>query len=118
MSRQRWFETLHPSVVLVYLVGVMGLGLCTLHPIYLGLMSLCALVVNIWLRGIGRTARTLMHALVLCCLVTALNALFNHSGATELAVLFGTPLTMEALVYGLVSSLMLLTMWRRSQVSK
>ena len=48
MSRQRWFETLHPSVVLVYLVGVMGLGLCTLHPIYLGLMSLCALVVNIW----------------------------------------------------------------------
>ena len=35
MSRQRWFETLHPSVVLVYLVGVMGLGLCTLHPIYL-----------------------------------------------------------------------------------
>ena len=27
MSRQRWFETLHPSVVLVYLVGVMGLGL-------------------------------------------------------------------------------------------
>ncbi len=111
MSRQRWFETLHPSVVLVYLVGVMGLGLCTLHPIYLGLMSLCALVVNIWLRGIGRTARTLMHALVLCCLVTALNALFNHSGATELAVLFGNPLTMEALVYGLVSSLMLLTMW-------
>ena len=52
-----------------------------------------------------------MHALVLCCLVTALNALFNHSGATELAVLFGNPLTMEALVYGLVSSLMLLTMW-------
>ena len=61
--------------------------------------------------AIGRTARTLMHALVLCCLVTALNALFNHSGATELAVLFGNPLTMEALVYGLVSSLMLLTMW-------
>ena len=111
MSRQRWFETLHPSVVLVYLVGVMGLGLCTLHPIYLGLMGLCAVAVNIWLRGIGRTARTLMHALVLCCLVTALNALFNHSGATELAVLFGNPLTMEALVYGLVSSLMLLTMW-------
>ena len=26
-------------------------------------------------------------------------------------VLFGNPLTMEALVYGLVSSLMLLTMW-------
>lgn len=44
MSRQRWFETLHPSVVLVYLVGVMGLGLCTLHPIYLGLMGL-------WCRG-------------------------------------------------------------------
>ena len=44
MSRQRWFETLHPSVVLVYLVGVMGLGLCTLHPIYLGLMSLWSTV--------------------------------------------------------------------------
>ena len=58
MSRQRWFETLHPSVVLVYLVGVMGLGLCTLHPIYLGLMSLCALVVNIWLRGIGPISYT------------------------------------------------------------
>ena len=34
MSRQRWFETLHPSVVLVYLVGVMGLGLCTLQDVY------------------------------------------------------------------------------------
>ncbi len=111
MNRQRWFETLHPSVVLVYLAGGMVLGLCTMHPVVLGLLCICALSVNLWLRGAKRTARTLLHALALCCFITALNALCNHSGATELCMLFGAPITLEALAYGLAASLMLLTMW-------
>ena len=111
MKNQRWFETLHPLVILAYLGGGMGLGFASLHPVYISVMLVCAVAMNLWLRGLVQTERTLMRALVLFCLVVLLNAVFNDSGATTLCFFLGRPVTLEALTYGLVSGEMLMTMW-------
>lgn len=111
MIRQHWFETAHPAVLFCYLAGVLGLCLASLHPLYVAGSMACALCVNLWLRGPGPTLRTLRFALLLFCIVALANPLFNGRGATTLFFLFQTPFTLEALLYGVCSGGMLVSMW-------
>ena len=107
----RWFEHTHPLVLFVYLLGVMGVCLGSLHPWYVAGSFTMALGVNLWLRGAKQTARTLRHALWVFCIVALANPLFNGRGATILFELFETPITLEALCYGVCSGGMLMAMW-------
>lgn len=99
-----FFEKGNPIGVFVYfLVAALGAMFC-LHPI-VALLSLLGGVGAFFVLG-GRGGMK-SHGMLagLFVLGTVLNPLFNHRGETVLFFLNDNPITLEALVYGALSSL-------------
>ena len=99
----RALDRYNPIAVAIYYLAVMGISMLCMHPILLlislaGAMSACALY---------RSARPAQHALFwgTFALTALLNPLLSRHGATVLLVLGDKPVTLEALVWGLVAGL-------------
>ncbi len=99
----RALDRYNPIAVAIYYLAVMGISMLCMHPILLlislaGAMSACALY---------RSARPAQHALFwgIFALTALLNPLLSRHGATVLLVLGDKPVTLEALVWGLVAGL-------------
>lgn len=99
---------MHPIVGLVYFTGMLFIGMTVLHPIMLavtlfGGISLCA-----GLRGARNAAKLALGLLAIVAVSAIINPVFNHRGVTILFYGIGSnPVTLEAIVYGLVSGFML-----------
>ena len=60
-------------------------------------------------RGIKATKRTILFLVPMIILTTLINPLLDHKGITILTYLpSGNPLTLEALIYGLCASVMII----------
>lgn len=102
------FSTCHPSVCLLFFAGAIGCGVVFQHPVYLLISVLAALSCYLWL-GKGKALRSVGCMMPVILLLACLNPVFNTRGATVLFLLFGRPYTLEALVYGLALSGVMLT---------
>lgn len=98
---------LHPSAAFMYFISVIALTMATLHPVTGGILFAAGALLYARLKGRRAFLRSFgwVFALMLC--MTAINPLFVHRGATVLFFINDSPITLEALVYGTVSSLML-----------
>lgn len=100
------FASLHPGVLLLYFAIVIATSMFVLHPVFLGI-SLLSGIAYALLLGRGRALRFLVAtALPVIVLFTLVNPVLNHAGATVLVSVGGLPVTLESLVYGLVSGSM------------
>lgn len=105
------FRSLHPSVALLFYSGLLLLTALLVHPVYLltGLLALTALLV---MQGQGgRLLRGLPFYLLMAGSVAVLNPLFSHRGSHILFYLWDNPITLEAILYGLLMMLVLLTLF-------
>lgn len=99
------FSQLHPVVELCYFVMVLGLGMFCTHPVCVGISLVCA---GCCCRVLGVGGGKKLWLLPLVLLTVIINPLFSHEGATILTYLpGGNPLTLESMLYGLGSGLML-----------
>ena len=105
--RRDAFSTLHPAVNLAFFLAVTLVTAFVLHPVITGISLFCAIVYSIWLKG-GKALRfILIFVLPFLIIVAALNPLFNHAGTKVLFYLKnGNAVTLEAVLYGLVSGCM------------
>lgn len=103
-SRMKFFGTLHPAVSLCYFVGIIGLTLACVHPVMTALSILGAAWFLILLRGFQTFLKTMRFVGPMFLLVALANPLFNHRGVTMLFLLFDQWITLEAILYGLVSA--------------
>lgn len=79
-----------------------------MHPVSLLLSLTSALTYAIYLNGRKAVRFSLAALLPMMILAAIINPIFNHEGATILTYLpTGNPLTLESIVYGIASSLML-----------
>lgn len=102
------FGGLHPLVCFVYYAGVIVLGLLLTHPIY-QLASLALLTVLLLQQRQGRRlARALPYYLLLGGLFAVVNPLLSHRGRHILFYLQDQPITLEAVLYGVISMLTIL----------
>lgn len=102
------FAGYHPLVNFLYFLIVIGATMCYMHPVYLGLSLLGSLSYAWYLRGNRMFRVVLLGMLPSCLLMAVINPLFNHEGATMLFYLKnGNPMTLESIVYGLASGVML-----------
>ncbi|MDO4733166.1 MAG: energy-coupling factor transporter transmembrane component T [Bacillota bacterium] len=107
---EKLFGRFHPAVSFLYFAMVMLYSVLLMHPICLGISFLSAFACSLRLNG--RRARRfnlffLLPMLIICALM---NPLFNHEGITILFYLpGGSPITLEALCYGLAAAAMLAT---------
>lgn len=101
------FSSYHPAVIFLYFAGAAGLSMCTLHPLYTAVSWLSSFLLLWTLKGIRRAAGQLGFGIVIAAATALINLFTNSLGLTVLFYIGGTPVTAEALLYGLCSGGML-----------
>ena len=104
----RGLEKLHPVTELCYFAGVMSIGMLSLHPALIAL-SLLGCTVLLLLQG-RMSLRTAAAGILIFLLMSLLNPLFYHDGVTVLFVINDRPFTLEAFLYGMAASGMIVGM--------
>lgn len=107
--RQSLFSTYHPVLPFCYFAGVIALAMSTLHPAFVALSFAAGSCYLIFLKGVWPFLKRLCFALPVFLTVSVANLLLNSLGLTVLFYLGDTPVTKEALVYGMCSGGMLVS---------
>ncbi len=95
------FSRLHPAVGFIYFLCVTCFAAFFVHPAAVACSCAASLAYAVCLRRASGLRFCLGIALPAFVLVTVINPIFNHSGATVLAYFpSGNPLTYESLIYG------------------
>lgn len=103
------FKNFHPIINFIYFILVIGFAMFFMHPIALLISFLSAFICMLMAKGIKAMKSTLFFMLPMVIFTALVNPLLNHQGVTILAYLpSGNPLTLEALIYGLCASVMII----------
>ena len=94
----------HPWVSFIYFAAVIAGTLLFIHPVFVGVSLLCAIFASVMINGRKTVFATLGFGIPMFIFIALANPLFNHRGATILFYLFENPVTLEAIVYGIVSA--------------
>lgn len=104
------FSSYHPLINFLYFALVLLCSMCFVHPAALFLSLAAAFVWSTYLGGRRALRFNLLATIPMLLLMAFINPAFNHEGATILTYLpSGNPLTLESILYGLVSAAMLVT---------
>ena len=102
------FSECHPAVNFFYFLIVLLVSMFLSHPVLLGLSFLGGLCYAIRLKGWRQVVKfNLLFTLPAMVIVAFVNPAFNHYGVTFLFYLKTGPVTLEAMVYGVVLASML-----------
>lgn len=94
----------HPWVSFIYFAAVIAGTLLFIHPVFVAVSLLCAIFSSVMINGRKTIFATLGFGIPMFVFIALANPLFNHRGATILCYLFDNPITLEAIVYGIVSA--------------
>lgn len=102
------FKTYHPIINFIYFVFVIVCTCVFMHPLYLVVSFLSAIV---FLKVLGdRVFKKLLYMIFLGLFMALINVLFNHQGVTVLFYLKNSnPVTIESLIYGGVAAVMIIS---------
>ncbi|HHZ06138.1 MAG TPA: energy-coupling factor transporter transmembrane protein EcfT [Clostridiales bacterium] len=103
------FEQYHPLVIFLYFCGAISFSMCTMNPFFITASFIAASLYFIYLKGFGAYLKSMKFYLIMFLVVMIINPLFNALGLTVLFYLWGRPITLEALMYGISSGGMLIT---------
>ncbi|MEG0377208.1 MAG: energy-coupling factor transporter transmembrane component T [Eubacterium sp.] len=105
------FSTYHPVINFSYFAAVMLITMFFNHPVMLGISLFSGIVYSVVLLGWRHSLKfNVLYMLPLMIIAMLINPLFNHSGVTILFYLpNGNPITYESIIYGIVMSVMLVT---------
>jgi energy-coupling factor transport system permease protein len=102
------FRSLHPVVALLYYVGLVLFAALLFHPVFL-VTELAGVLGLLLLQGQGKLLlRGLPFYLLMAGSVAVLNPFFSHRGSHILFYFMDQPVTLEAILYGLMMMLVLL----------
>lgn len=102
------FAKCHPFVNFLYFLFVISVTVFFNHPVIIGISLACALLYGFCIRGTALLKYIFLFIVPMCLICGALNPLFNHQGMTILLYFKdGNPLTLESIVYGAASALLL-----------
>ena len=101
------FGTFHPAVLFSYYVLAVGFSMICMHPVVIGASVLGGLLLFGAMNGFLSMLKELGFFLVLFVLMSVINPLFIHNGETILFFMNDNPITLEAILYGAASSMML-----------
>ena len=104
------FAKYHPLVNFLYFTLVIGFSMALRHPMAQGISFVSALLYGVQTEGKKAVLFTLKWCLPMFLLTAFINPAFSHEGMTILLYFpGGNPLTLESILYGLSSGLMLVT---------
>ncbi len=101
-----WFSYLHPLTKCIYLVCLALCVMATMNPFCLAAVF-AVLFVYLRISGAGGFSLRGFYGFLAAAMIL-LNLLFNHRGVHVLFYLFDRPVTLESLIWGLTSALLVL----------
>ncbi|AFQ42537.1 energy-coupling factor transporter transmembrane component T [Desulfosporosinus meridiei] len=104
----RAFTTFHPAVSFIFFAVMLIFTMLFLHPVFLGLTLIPALILSIILNGRKGVKFSLLFYLPMFLFISIANPLLNHRGRTVLFYLMDNPITLEAVLYGICSAVSLI----------
>lgn len=108
MKNRDTFSSYHPLINFLYFALVLVFTMFFMHPVSLIISLVSALSYAVYLSGSKAVRFSLTALLPMMLMAAIINPVFNHEGMTILTYLpSGNPLTLESLLYGVASSLML-----------
>ena len=109
------FADYNPAAVFLYFIAVSLAAMLCMNPVVL-IISLIGSLTFFFVSG--QTAKPREQALffVFFLLISLINPIFNHNGATVLFILNNNPVTLEAVLYGVAAGVMIISIifWFRS----
>lgn len=101
------FAIYHPGVNFAYFFLVIGFSMFFMHPFFLFISFFGAFIYSVYINGKGSLKFMLRVLLPMFIIVSIVNPVFNHKGATILFYLkSGNPVTLESIFYGLSTAAM------------
>ncbi len=100
------FSGFHPIVNFTFFLAAILCGMFFMHPVFLGISFACSMAYSIYLNGRKAIKFNLGYMVPLLLVLAVLNPLLNHAGVTILVYLNDNPITLEAIVYGVASATM------------
>lgn len=106
-------DDFHPVVSFAYCLSLIALAMIYFHPVFILTGLLFAVLQNFLMHKPKQFLKTLLWSFAFCVAVVILNPLISHGGKTLLFYLGSTPVTFEAVFFGLCSGgmLMLVFLW-------
>lgn len=111
----RAFEDFNPIAVFIYFACTTGITMFCMNPVVLALSLFGAVLLYI-IRNGARHWKTHIASLGIFAVMALVNPLFSHNGVTVLFVMGNNPVTLEAFIYGVAASSMIISVvyWFRS----
>ena len=104
------FAKYHPLVNFLYFTLVIGFSMVLTHPLAQGISLTCAVTYAVQAEGKKAVLFTLKWCLPIMLLTAFMNPTFSHEGITILLYFpTGNPLTLESILYGVSSGVMIAT---------
>ncbi|MBQ8264632.1 MAG: energy-coupling factor transporter transmembrane protein EcfT [Oscillospiraceae bacterium] len=101
------FSRSHPLLNMVWFTLVIGITMFSVHPAFLLLSFAASWCYSVTLKGVKAVKFNLLILLPVIAIMTLFNTLTVHNGVTVLFFLNGNRITLEAVLYGLASAVLL-----------
>jgi energy-coupling factor transport system permease protein len=102
------FNKIHPLTGFLYFTAVIGFSMFLMNPVCIAVSLFCALINALIINRKKAVGFSVKFVLPMILLILIINPVFNHRGATILSYLpWQNPLTLEAVIYGMFSALMI-----------
>lgn len=101
------FAGCHPAVNLIFFLFAIGITMFSTSPAFLAVTLVFSWLYSILLNGKKAVKSNLIFTIPILIIMTVINTLFTHNGATVLFYLNNSRITLEALLYGLAAAVLL-----------
>lgn len=110
-----FFSEYNPLSQCLYFLATTGIAMFCMEPVILFLSLLGAIIFYISQSNCENT-KTHLFSLLLFIFMAVINPIVSHNGVTVLFVMNDNPVTLEAVIYGVAASLMIISVlyWFRS----
>ena len=101
------FACCHPAVNLMYFLFAIGITMFSTGPAFLAVTLIFSWLYSVLLKGKKAIRSNLVFTIPIMIVMTIINTLFTHNGATVLFYLNNGRITLEAFLYGLAAAVLL-----------
>ena len=108
----RGFTELNPAVIAVYYICAVGIAMFCMHPVIITLSLLGSIMLFIALDK-RNSVKLHLSFLLLFAVLALINPIWYHNGVTVLFVVNDSPITLEALIYGVCAAAMMISVLYR-----
>ncbi len=100
------FSSYHPVVNFGYFLCVITITMFNMHPVFLGIAVVASIVYSVYLKGRSAWKFNIFMAIPALLIMALINPMFNHHGETILLYVNNNPITLESIIYGIVTAAM------------